>query len=622
MCGIIGYIGKQNAVPIVLEGLKRLEYRGYDSGGICGLVGEKVQCVKIVGRINSLEEKVAQSNLEGSCFIGHTRWATHGKPSEKNAHPHSDCTGKIWLVHNGIIENYQELKEELIAQGHKFTSVTDTEVLAHLIEKMCLTSEVKQDATSEVKHIFLEDAVREALKQVQGTYGLAVISQDEPGKIVVAKNSSPLLIGVGEHEFIVASDASAVISHTRQVIYLGDKEIGVLTPEGFRITTLDEEPVKKDPSQIEWDAEQVKKAGFAHFMLKEIFEQPEVIKNSLRGRLIEEKGLAKLGGLESQEEILANIKRIIIVAMGTAYNAGLIGEYMLEEYTGIPVEVENAAEFRYRKPVLDSGTVVLAVSQSGETADTLAGIGEAKKKEITTLGIVNVVGSSISRTTDAGVYNHIGPEIGVASTKAFTSQLAILALFTLFLGRQRKMSLDIGRRVAKELALIPEKIKRILAQNDRIKKIAKKYSDYENFLYLGRKYNFPIALEGALKLKEISYVHAEGYSAAEMKHGAIALVDKKFPSFGIIPTDSVYEKTRSNLEEIKARGGKIVVVATEGNNEVSRFADEAIFIPKTLEMLTPILAVIPLQLFAYYIGVARGCDVDKPRNLAKSVTVE
>jgi len=612
MCGIIGYIGKQQAVPIVLEGLKRLEYRGYDSGGICGLVGEKVQCIKIVGRIDSLEKKVAQSNLTGSCFIGHTRWATHGAPTEENAHPHSDCTGKIWLVHNGIIENYQELKEKLVKEGHRFKSETDTEVLAHLIEVQ----------SSKFKVQSLENAVRQALKQVQGTYGLAVISQDEPEKIVVAKNSSPLLIGVGENEYLVASDASAVITRTKQVIYLDDGEIGVLEPTGFKITTLDEKQITKKVSRIEWDAKQIKKQGFAHFMLKEIFEQPEVIKNSLRGRLIEEEGLAKLGGLESQEDFLRNVKRIIIVAMGTAYHAGLVGEYMLEEYAGIPVEVENAAEFRYRKPVLDKGTVVLAVSQSGETADTLAGIQEAKRKGIVTLGIVNVVGSSISRETHAGVYNHIGPEIGVASTKAFTSQLAILALLTLFLGRQRQLSLVMGKRIAEELSLVPDKIKRILAQNDKIKKIAESFSSYDNFLYLGRKYNFPIALEGALKLKEISYVHAEGYSAAEMKHGAIALVDKKFPSFGMIPTDSVYEKTRSNLEEIKARGGKIIVVATEGNNEVSRFADEAIFIPKTLEMLTPILATVPLQLFAYYVGVARGCDVDKPRNLAKSVTVE
>ncbi len=612
MCGIIGYIGKQNAVPIVLEGLRRLEYRGYDSAGLCGQSKGKVGCVKIIGRVQALEKKVAESNLRGTCFIGHTRWATHGAPSEENAHPHSDCADKIWLVHNGIIENYQELKEELVKQGHKFKSETDSEVLVHLIENQKL----------KIKNQKLEDAVRGALKQVQGTYGIAVISRDEPEKIVVAKNSSPLLVGVGDDEYIVASDASAVISHTRQVIYLDDKEIGVITPQGFQITTLDEEPVKKNLSQIEWDDQAAKKQGFPHFMLKEIFEQPESIKNSFRGRIIPEEGLVKLGGLESKEDFLRNIKRIIIVAMGTACHAGLVGEYMLEEYTGIPVEVENAAEFRYRKPVLNEGTVVLAVSQSGETADTLAGIQEAKRKGITTLGIVNVVGSSISRTTDAGIYNHIGPEIGVASTKAFSSQLAILSLLTLFLGRQRQMSLVMGKRIAEELALIPDKIKWILAQNDKIKKVAEEYSRYDNFLYLGRKYSFPVALEGALKLKEISYVHAEGYSAAEMKHGAIALVDKKFPTMGIIPSDSVYEKTRTNLEEIKARGGKIVVVATEGNNEVFKFADQAIFIPKTLEILTPILAVVPLQLFAYYVGVARGCDVDKPRNLAKSVTVE
>ncbi len=612
MCGIIGYIGKQQAAPILLEGLKRLEYRGYDSAGGAVFDGKRINHLKVVGRVSLLEEKLQKQPLPGKVGIFHSRWATHGAPTEENAHPHSDCTGKIWLVHNGIIENYQELKEKLEAQGHKFKSETDTEVLAHLIEAQSAKCKVQS----------LEDAVRRALKEVQGTYGLAVISQDEPDKIVVAKNSSPLLIGVGEDEYLVASDASAVITRTKQVIYLDDGEIGVLKPTGFKITTLNKKQITKKVSQIEWKAEEIRKKGFAHFMLKEIFEQPEVIKNSLRGRLIPEEGLAKLGGLEPKEDFLRDVKRIIIVAMGTAYHAGLVGEYMLEEYAGIPVEVENAAEFRYRKPVLDKGTVVLAVSQSGETADTLAGIQEAKRKGIVTLGIVNVVGSSISRETHAGVYNHIGPEIGVASTKAFTSQLAILALLTLFLGRQRQLSLVMGKRIAEELSLVPDKIKRILAQNDKIKKIAESFSSYDNFLYLGRKYNFPIALEGALKLKEISYVHAEGYSAAEMKHGAIALVDKKFPSFGVIPTDSVYEKTRSNLEEIKARGGKIIVVATEGNDEVSRFADEAIYIPKTLEILTPILATIPLQLFAYYVGVARGCDVDKPRNLAKSVTVE
>ncbi len=609
MCGIVGYIGNKNAVLVGLDGLKRLEYRGYDSAGIAALgkVG-KVYCEKLAGRVANLEQKLQEKNIDSNLVIMHTRWATHGKPTSKNAHPHWDCKKEIFVVHNGIIENYKDLQEKLEKQGHKFRSETDTEVLSHLIEKFFRGS--------------LEEAVRKALKLVRGTYGIAVISKNDPGKIVIARNSSPLLVGIGKDEYIVASDASAVVSYTKNVVYLKDGEIGIITPEDFQILTLDKQLVKKNIQELEWDVEEAEKGGFPHFMLKEIFEQPEAIENAIRGRLIKKEGLAKLGGLESVEKKLRKIKKVVIIACGTSYYAGLVGEYMLEEYAGIPVEVEYGSEFRYRKPILDKDTAIIAISQSGETADTLAAIREAKRKGALTLGIVNVVGSTIARETDAGVYNHAGPEIGVASTKAFVSQLAILALFTLFLGRQRQMSLVMGKRIAEELSQISLLVKKILAKDNQIKKIAKEYHKFSNILYIGRKYNYPVALEGALKLKEISYVHAEGHGAGEMKHGPIALIDENFPTVAVVPSDSVYEKMISNIEEIKAREGPIIAVATQGNKKIEKLVDEVVYIPKTLEMLTPILSVIPLQLLAYYIGVLRGCDVDKPRNLAKSVTVE
>ncbi len=613
MCGIVGYIGRNQAAPILIEGLKRLEYRGYDSAGLALLHNKKIKCFKTVGKVKFLEEKLANKNLPGYLGLAHTRWATHGAPSEKNAHPHSDCQGKIWLVHNGIIENYQKLKKALIKKGHRFRSETDTEVLPHLIE---------EEMKSATGKIVLEEAVRRALKKVHGTYGLAVICTGEPQKIVVARQSSPLLIGVGENEYLVASDATATLSRAKQVIYLDDGEIGVIELAGVKIINLAKELVKKKNQLIDWDLAQAQKGGFAHFMLKEIFEQPPALENSLRGRLIMEEGLVKLGGLEAVEKELRGIERLIIVGCGTAYLAGLVGEYMIEEYAGLPVEVEYASEFRYRQPIFDKKTALLCISQSGETADTLAALQEAKRKGILTLGIVNVVGSTIARETEAGVYNHIGPEIGVASTKAFTSQLCILALLTLFLGRQRKMSLVMGQRIAKELEQLPLQVKKILRQNNHIKKLAQKYFRAKNFLFLGRKYNFPVALEGALKLKEISYIHAEGYSAGEMKHGPIALIDGNFPTFALTPKDSVYEKMVSNLEEIKARGGPIIALTTEGNKSLRGLADDVLFIPKTLEMLTPILAVVPLQLFAYHCAVFKKRDVDKPRNLAKSVTVE
>ncbi len=611
MCGIVSYLGKREATPLILEGLKCLEYRGYDSAGLSVAdENNKITTLKAVGKIENLINLAEKQKTNGYLGIGHTRWATHGGVTKKNAHPHWDCQKNIFLVHNGIVENYRELKGKLIKEGHKFLSQTDTEILAHLIEKFFRGN--------------LEEAIIKALKFVKGTYGLAVISKADPRKIVAARRSSPLLIGLNDNdnEYIVASDASAILAHTRKVVYLNDGEIAVITPEGISFTNLIRENLSKKAEILEWDLEKVKKSGYPHFMLKEIFEQPESLRNSITGRLIEKDGLAKLGGLENIQNKLREIERLIIVGCGTAYLAGLVGEYMMEEYAGIPTEVEFASEFRYRKPILNKKTALVCVSQSGETADTLAALKEVKRKGILTLGIVNAVGSTISRETDAGVYNHIGPEIGVASTKAFTSQLCILALLTLFLARQRQMSLVMGQRIAKEIERLPNLVEKTLKQAPQVKKLAKKYYQSKNFLFLGRKYNYPIALEGALKLKEISYIHAEGYGAGEMKHGPLALIDKNFPTFGIAPSDSVYEKTISNLEEIKARGGPILALATEGNKEIKKITQDVIYLPKTLEMLTPILSVVPLQLFAYYCSVLVGCDVDKPRNLAKSVTVE
>lgn len=617
MCGIIGYVGHQKAKPILMEGLKRLEYRGYDSAGLAVLGNKKIKSVRAVGKVAELEKKIAGSDLEGTIGIAHTRWATHGKPSVANSHPHTDCKNEIFVVHNGIIENYLELKNNLLKKGHKFKSETDTEVIAHLIE----------DERKKTGDLF--EAVQKALFQLMGAYGIAVISKNDPNMIVVAKKGSPLLFGVGEGEYVVSSDAAAIINHTKQVIYLSDGEVAKITPQGYQVIEMGQGKVKKEMVEINWSQESAQKGGFKHFMLKEIHEQPQAIESAIQGRvdkfIKEGSQIPILGGLAPTSEVkdrLAKIKRIIIVSCGTSYYSGLVGEYMIEEYTGIPVEVETASEFRYRKPVLDETTAVLAISQSGETADTLEAIREGKLKGALTLGIVNVVGSTISRETDAGVYNHAGPEIGVASTKAFTSQLSILALVTLSLGRQRQMSFVMGRRIAEELKRIPGLIKKILKNEAEIKLIAKKYGKYENWLYLGRKYNFPIAMEGALKLKEISYVHAEGYAAGEMKHGPIAMIDGNFPSLFIVPTDSVYEKVISGMEEVKARGGKILAIATEKNKEITKLVDDVIYIPKTLEMLTPLLSVIPLQLLAYYIGVNKGYDVDKPRNLAKSVTVE
>ncbi len=561
-----------------------------------------------MGKIDDSLEEFEQLNLTGTPFLFHCRWATHGQVTEANAHPHHDCKKNIYLVHNGIIENYKFLKDQLIKEGHKFSSETDTEVLVHLIEKFFQGN--------------LETATIKALKLVRGAYGLAVIAKEDPEKIVVARNSSPILIGLGDGEHIVASDSSAIVGRTKKVVYLDDGEIAVLTPSQFQIQDFNRNKIEKVIKEIDWDITEAQKGGFPHFMLKEIFEAREVMENAIRGRLILDEGLARLGGLVGVVENLRNIEKLVIIACGTSYFAGLVGEYMIEEYAGLAVEVEYGSEFRYRKPVLNGKTAVLGLSQSGETADTLASLREAKRKGALTIGMINVVGSSIAREVDAGIYNHAGPEIGVASTKNFVSQLSLLALFSLFLGRQREMSQVMGQRIAKELKEIPSKIKTILDKAPEIEKLAKKYKDYNNFLYLGRKYNFPIALEGALKLKEISYIHAEGYGAGEMKHGPIALIDENFPTFAICPSDSVYEKITSNIEEVKARKGKVIALATEGNEDIKKIVDDVIYIPKTLEMLTPILSVIPLQLFAYYVAVLRGRDPDYPRNLAKAVSVE
>jgi len=611
MCGIVGYIGKNKDIKLGLAALKRLEYRGYDSSGLAVFNTEKNQvfCIKKAGRIDNLEQEILNNNhsnsgldLQGSPLLMHCRWATHGKVCDENAHPHCDCKQNIWLVHNGIIENYRELKDVLQKEGHQFTSETDTEVLAHLIEKHFEGN--------------LETAVRKALKLVKGTYGLAIIARDDPQKIVAARLSSPLLIGVNGEEHIVASDPNAIAPFARKMVNLDDNEIAVITSKD--LTIFKEKPLET----LEVESEEAQKKGYPHFTLKEIMEQPESLENALKGRLLAEDGLAKLGGLDQVKDKLREIERLNIVACGTAYHAGLIAEYMFEEYAGIPTDVDFASEFRYRKPVLDKKTTAIFISQSGETADTLAALKEVKQKEMFTLGVINTVGSSLARETEVGIYTHAGPEIGVASTKAFTSQLAVLALLTLFLGRQRELSLVLGQRVAKELSKIPTLVRQVLQKDEEIKALAEKYKNFNNFLYLGRKYNYPVALEGALKLKEISYIHAEGYGSGEMKHGPLALVDENFPTFVICPSDSVYEKVVSNIEEVKARNGKVIAIATEGNEEIKKLVDDVVYIPKTLEMLTPILSVVPLQLFAYHVAVLRGCDVDKPKNLAKSVTCE
>jgi len=588
--------------------LKRLEYRGYDSAGMAVLEEEGLIFEKCAGKISALKALLQDKEFNSTTGMAHTRWATHGEPTDENAHPHLDCKGNIAVVHNGIIENYRSLRELLIQKGHKFTSDTDTEILAHLIEEY-------YDGD-------LLEATQAALSQVEGTYGIAVICKDNPHQIVAARHGSPLVIGTGKGENFVASDVAAILRHTNRVVYLEDREVALIDPDSFIISTVDKTEVTPQIQEISWTLDQIEKGGFPHFMLKEIFEQPTTLRNAIRGRLNYEEGTARLNGLNLQYEELHLIDRIILSACGTAWHAALVGEYMIEDAALIPVEVEYASEFRYRSPIVNEGTIVFVISQSGETTDTQAALREAKRKGATVLGICNVVGSTIARETDGGVYIHAGPEIGVASTKAFTSQMMILSLFSLLLARMRTMSLERGREIIDAIKKIPEQVEQILQNDSQIKSIAEKYYQKNNFLYLGRGFNFPIALEGALKLKEISYIHAEGYPAAEMKHGPIALIDESMPVVVIALKDKVHDKVLSNIAEIKARKGKVIAVATKGDEEIADKVDHVIYIPHTLELLTPILSVIPLQLLAYHMAVMRGCNVDQPRNLAKSVTVE
>jgi glucosamine--fructose-6-phosphate aminotransferase (isomerizing) len=608
MCGIVGYIGDRQATSLLVDGLKRLEYRGYDSAGVSLMNGNGVETRKAKGKIAMLEAAIGKEPVHGKVGIAHTRWATHGPPNECNAHPHRDCTGAVSVVHNGIIENYGPLRAMLQRSGHTFVSDTDTEVLAHLIEAAF-------DGN-------LEEAVIDALALVEGTYGIAVISANDPDKIVAARKGSPLLIGIGEGENYVASDVAAILAHTRQVVYLDDGEMAVLTKDGYSVCDLDAQQIKKKVSRIEWDLDQIEKGGFDHFMLKEIFEQPQSIQNTMRGRLVAEEGFSKLGGLNLMKEELQNLDQIIITACGTSWHSALIGEMMIEEHARIRCEVEYASEFRYRNPIVTDRTLCVVISQSGETADTLAAMREAKRRGAKTLGLVNVVGSTIAREDDGGIYLHAGPEIGVASTKAFTSQVIALALLTLKLGRLRNMSVVQGREVAQAMEELPAQIQSILERAKEMETIADAFAEATNFLYLGRGYNFPVALEGALKLKEISYIHAEGYPAAEMKHGPIALIDADMPVVFIAPHDSVFDKVVSNVQEVKARGGRVIAITSRDEPSLEGKIDYEFRIPQTIDMLNPVLAAIPLQLLAYYIANKRGLNVDQPRNLAKSVTVE
>ena len=610
MCGIVGYIGDKNAKGILIEGLKRLEYRGYDSAGLALSVDGRVEVWKSPGKVSKLECMI--SNLEDSKVgIGHTRWATHGEPNTINAHPHTDCDDKIALIHNGIVENFAALKTKLLSLGHKFKSETDTEVLVHLIEEFHKRGNC------------LELSVRLALKEVDGTFGIVVMCSDEPDILVAARRGSPLVIGRGDSENLVASDASALISHTRQVVYLHDNDLAIITRDNVEIKNLDNEMVQRETEELTFDVQQIEKGGFPHFMLKEIHEQPETVLNAMRGRLILEDGISKMGGISEITDPILGAKRLIITACGTSWHAALVGKYVIEQTARIPVEIDYASEFRYRSPVFLDGDIVWVISQSGETLDTLAAMRESKQGGIPSYGIVNVVGSTIARESDGGIYIHAGPEIGVASTKAFTSQLIVLNLINLFIARRKGMlSKSRGQEIVREMHALPAKIDSILKMDSEIESIADQLKESRNFLYLGRGVNFPVALEGALKLKEISYIHAEGYPAAEMKHGPIALIDENMPVVFIALKDSTYDKVLSNIQEVRARKGRVLAIANKADDRLRSLADHIIEIPETLEILSPILSVIPLQLLAYHIAVKRGCNVDQPRNLAKSVTVE
>jgi len=612
MCGIVAYIGPKQAYPILLKGLQRLEYRGYDSAGIALLNGGLI-LFKTKGKVAELEDYLKDKNLKGTIGIAHTRWATHGEPNQTNAHPHFSQSKKLAIIHNGIIENYAALKKELTKRGYSFESDTDTEVLVNLIEDIQHNEKVS-----------LEEAVRISLNQVIGAYAIVVLSQDNPNMLIAARKGSPLVIGVGEDDYFIASDATPIIEYTKNVVYLEDEEVAVVKRgEDLQIRNIKNR--KKTPyvQELEWNLNELEKGGYEHFMLKEIYEQPRSVKDSMRGRLNARNGIVSLGGIVDYEEKMLKARRIIMIACGTSWHAGLVGEYLFEDIARISVEVEYASEFRYRNPIIDENDVVIAISQSGETADTLAAIEMARSKGATILGICNVVGSSIARTTDAGTYTHAGPEIGVASTKAFTAQVTVLTLMALRLAKL-KGTLPKSRfmQLLNELEILPDKISKVLDDQGITERIAEEFKSASNFLYLGRGYNFPVALEGALKLKEISYIHAEGYPAAEMKHGPIALIDENMPVVFIAPNKGIYEKVVSNIQEVKARNGKIIAIVTEGDTTVKDLADYIIEIPETEEMLVPILASIPLQKLAYYIAILRGCNVDQPRNLAKSVTVE
>ncbi len=616
MCGIVGYVGRKDASPILVDGLRRLQYRGYDSAGLAVLGQGAMQVRKKAGSIDDgLAAHLRGAPAPGFIGIGHTRWATHGPPSDENSHPHLDQSGKIAVVHNGVIENCDRLKQKLLAQGHTFQSATDTEVLAHLIGAHYKAG-ASQDSTALVK------AVCDALREVIGTYGLALVCVDHPGLIVGARRGSPLIIGVGEDENFLASDANAIVAHTRQVVYLNDYDVAAITNERYDVQNLGADTAQVQISHLAFDAQDAERGTFPHFMLKEIFEQPRAVENALRGRIDFEGATARFGGLNMTPAELRNINRIVIAATGTSWHAALVGEYLIEELAHLPVEVEYAHEFYNRNAPLDRDTVLLVISQSGETADTLGALREAKRRGHRALAICNVVGSTIARESDGGIYMHAGPEIGVASTKAFTSMLVILTLLGIHLGRMRMLSVHRAREILKALEEIPRQIETLLKQSGAICELAAKYSHARDFFYLSRGYTFPIALEGALKLKEISYIHAEGYSAAEMKHGPIALIEAATPTVFVVPQDSMHEKTLANMAMIRARKGPIIAIATEGDSEIANLADDVIYLPATLEPLYPILASVPLQLFAYHIAVQRGCDVDKPRNLAKSVTVE
>jgi glucosamine--fructose-6-phosphate aminotransferase (isomerizing) len=623
MCGIVAYLGDKQAQSILLEGLKRLEYRGYDSAGIAMTNPGGIKVVRSVGRIAGLENLLKEKPLGGNLGIAHTRWATHGKPSTENAHPHLDHTGSIAIVHNGIIENFATLKKWLINKGCTFKSETDSEVIANLISVFYHDpSQFDGTISDESIQARMETAVRLCLRELVGTYGIAVICRDDPNLLIAARRGSPLILGVGDGEFIVASDASAIVKHTKQAIYLGDNEMVVIHPDGYRTSTIDNVPVAAKIEQIEYSLEEIERAGFDHYMAKEIFEQPQTLKACLSGRLDLTSGEIHLGGIAHVSRELVRAKRVVITACGTAYHAGLVAEYLFEEFAQLPTEVDYASEFRYRNPIVEQGTIHIVISQSGETIDTLAALREAKERGAISLGIVNSVGSTIARETDAGIYLHVGPEIGVASTKAFTGQVTVLSMMALYIARRRHMSQKRLEEYIRALHEIPAQIESILDQSEKIREVAEMYCNRENWLFLGRGYQFPVALEGALKLKEISYIHAEGLPAAEMKHGPIALITPEMPVVFIVPKCSQYQKVLGNIEEVKARGGKIIAVATEGDDQIGNYADQVFTIPNTVDELQPLLTVVPLQLLAYHAALLRGHDVDKPRNLAKSVTVE